>query len=199
MSFRDELNSIKPDMRILSEQEVYEKLLYREYKRIKEEIKEDAKIQVYKNLLTGKVRMLEKIIRSGIEDKEYNRIQVKNSRFYKIGDREYDRRDIDLNEEVTTQIINKHFFSNYADVSVSLTEIGRQYIKDLTEMVKADDITFSFYPYLSYSREIELSGFDVFEKINLEDIVNKPMGERKIDLKKCNINSGVNIHYEIML
>ena len=80
MSFRDELNSIKPDMRILSEQEVYEKLLYREYKRIKEEIKEDAKIQVYKNLLTGKVRMLKNIIRSGIEDKEYNRIQVKNSR-----------------------------------------------------------------------------------------------------------------------
>ena len=30
MSFRDELNSIRPDMKMISEQEVYEKILYRE-------------------------------------------------------------------------------------------------------------------------------------------------------------------------
>ena len=42
MSFRDELNSIRPDMKMISEQEVYEKILYREYEKIKEKIKEDA-------------------------------------------------------------------------------------------------------------------------------------------------------------
>lgn len=77
MSFRDELNSIRPDMKMISEQEVYEKILYREYEKIKEKIKEDAKIQVYKNILVGKTRLSRWSI--NIEDKEYNRIQVKTA------------------------------------------------------------------------------------------------------------------------
>ena len=68
MSFRDELNSIRPDMKMISEQEVYEKILYREYEKIKEKIKEDAKIQVYKNILVGKTRLSRWSIH--IEDKE---------------------------------------------------------------------------------------------------------------------------------
>ena len=41
MSFRDELNSIRPDMKMISEQEMYETM--------KNWIKEDAKTKVYKN------------------------------------------------------------------------------------------------------------------------------------------------------
>lgn len=44
MSFRDELNSIRPDMKMISEQEMYET-----YEEMKNWIKEDAKTKVYKN------------------------------------------------------------------------------------------------------------------------------------------------------
>ena len=47
MSFRDELNSIRPDM--ISEQEMYETILYETYEEMKNWIKEDAKTKVYKN------------------------------------------------------------------------------------------------------------------------------------------------------
>ena len=45
MSFRDELNSI----RMISEQEMYETILYETYEEMKNWIKEDAKTKVYKN------------------------------------------------------------------------------------------------------------------------------------------------------
>ena len=195
MSFRDELNSIRPDMKMISEQEVYEKILYREYEKIKEKIKEDAKIQVYKNILVGKTRLSRWNIH--IEDKEYNRIQVKTARMYKIENDCHGGGWLELNGEVTKQIINKHLLSKYANVSVSLTEIGRQYVRDLKEIAKADDITFSFYPYLSGTEnmEVELSEFDIFEKINLDDAIYRLEG--RSDLKR--IHSGVNVHYEIEL
>ena len=49
MSFRDELNSIRPDMKMISEQEMYETILYETYEEMKNWIKEDAKRKVYKN------------------------------------------------------------------------------------------------------------------------------------------------------
>ena len=49
MSFRDELNSIRPDMKMISEQEMYETILYETYEEMKNWIKEDAKTMVYKN------------------------------------------------------------------------------------------------------------------------------------------------------
>lgn len=35
MSFRDELNSIRPDMKMISEQEMYETILYETYEEMK--------------------------------------------------------------------------------------------------------------------------------------------------------------------
>ena len=49
MSFRDELNSIRPDMKMISEQEMYETILYETYEEMKNWIKEDAKTKVNKN------------------------------------------------------------------------------------------------------------------------------------------------------
>ena len=42
MSFRDELNSIRPDMKMISEQEMYETILYETYEEMKNWIKEDV-------------------------------------------------------------------------------------------------------------------------------------------------------------
>ena len=58
MSFRDELNSIRPDMKMISEQEMYETILYETYEEMKNWIKEDAKTKVYNNILTGVVTSL---------------------------------------------------------------------------------------------------------------------------------------------
>ena len=74
MSFRDELNSIRPDMKMISEQEVYETLLDKEYERIKNIIREDAKTKVYKNKLMGRVPTIGGGYRY-ITTKEYNRMQ----------------------------------------------------------------------------------------------------------------------------
>ena len=49
MSFRDELNSIRPDMKMISEQEMYETILYETSEAMQNWIKEDAKTKVYKN------------------------------------------------------------------------------------------------------------------------------------------------------
>ena len=49
MSFRDELNSIRPDMKMFSEQEMYETIVYVTYEELNNWIKEDAKTKVYIN------------------------------------------------------------------------------------------------------------------------------------------------------
>lgn len=193
MSFRDELNSIRPDMRMLSEQEVYyEKILYATYKDIKEKIKEDAKVKVYGNRLTGKTKCnLDRCIFC-LSPEEYNRVEVKDSSLYKI-----DGSSISLNGKMTKHVIKKRLFSTYANACVSLTDIGKKGIKDLKEIARTDDITFSFYPYLSGTEdmEVELSGFDIFEKINLADAIYTTGGSP--DLKW--MHSGINVHYEIEL
>ena len=43
MSFRDELNSIRPDMKMISEQEVYEKFFIENTKRLKKKLKKMRK------------------------------------------------------------------------------------------------------------------------------------------------------------
>lgn len=193
MGFRDELNSIRPDMRMLSEQEVYyEKILYVRYKYIKEKIKEDAKVKVYGNRLTGKIKLNLDCWNFNLSPEEYNRVEVKDSSLYKI-----DGLSISLNGKMTKHVIRKRLFSTYANACVSLTDIGKKSIKDLKEIARTDDITFSFYPYLSGTEdmEVELSGFDIFEKINLADAIYTGGGNP--DLK--GIHSGINVHYEIEL
>lgn len=66
MSFRDELNSIRPDMKMISEQEMYETILHEIYEKIKNNIREDAKIKVYNNKLTGVVDWEKWIGKSGL-------------------------------------------------------------------------------------------------------------------------------------
>lgn len=195
MSFRDELNSIRPDMKMISEQEVYETLLDKEYERIKNIIREDAKTKVYKNKLMGRVPTIGGGYRY-ITTKEYNRMQEKESSLYETHINGEGDISVALKGKKTECVVKRCLFSNYANVSVSLTPIGKKYVNDLMELAKRDDISFNFRPRIGEHEWIPLSKFDVTEKINLEDIMYIAKGDKpRLD----GICGRIDIYYEIEL
>ena len=194
MSFRDELNSIRPDMKMISEQEMYKIILYETYEEIKSWIREDAKQKVYKNKLTGKVPLVS--CEKSMTTKEYNRIREKESSLYKIYIGSEGNVTVLLKNETTECVVKRCLFSNYANVSVSLTPIGKKYVNDLMELAKGDDISFNFKPRIGEYKWIPLSKFGVTEKINLEDIMYVAKGDKpRLD----RIRGNIDIYYEIEL
>lgn len=194
MSFRDELNSIRPDMKMISEQEMYETLLDKEYESIKNRIREDAKTKVYKNKLMGKVPTMG--CYRYITTKEYNRMQEKGSSLYETHINGEGDISVALKGKITECVVKRCLFSNYANVSVSLTPIGKKYVNDLMELAKRDDISFNFRPRIGEDEWIPLSKFDVTEKINLEDIMYIAKGDKpRLD----GICGRIDIYYEIEL
>ena len=105
-----------------------------------------------------------------ITTKEYNRVQEKESSLYEVHRDSEGDIFVALKNETTECVVKKCLFSNYANISVSLTSIGKKYVNDLMELAKRDDISFNFRPRIGYREWISLSKFDVTEKINLEDV-----------------------------
>ena len=164
MSFRDELNSIRPDMKMISEQEMYETILHEIYEKIKNQIREDAKTKLYNNILTGVVTSLNwHDYRKWVDSKEYNRIQEKESLLYE----EEESQCFCLKKRITECTVKKCLFSNFANVTVSLNSIGKKYVDDLIELGREDGISFSFKPIVRTTR---FSKLNVPEKVNLDDI-----------------------------
>ena len=183
MSFRDELNSIRPDMKMISEQEMYETILHEIYEEIKNNIREDAKTKVYNNKLTGVVYWERWIgYRKYVDKKEYNRIQEKESLLYENGEGRY----FCLKRRITECTVKKCLFSNFGNVTVSLNSIGKKYVDDLIELGREDGISFSFKPIVCNTR---FSKFNVPDKVNLDDIHYRK-GETYVRL---------NIYYEVEL
>ena len=139
----------------------------------------------------GKVSMVHHSRR--ITTKEYNRVQEKESSLYEVHRDSEGDFFVALKNETTECVVKKCLFSNYANISVSLTSIGKKYVNDLMELAKRDDISFNFRPRIGYREWISLSKFDVTEKINLEDVTYIMKGTKPI------ISAQIDIYYEIEL
>ena len=134
----------------------------------------------------GKVSMVHHSRR--ITTKEYNRVQEKESSLYEVHRDSEGDIFVALKNETTECVVK-----NYANISVSLTSIGKKYVNDLMELAKRDDISFNFRPRIGYREWISLSKFDVTEKINLEDVTYIMKGTKPI------ISAQIDIYYEIEL
>ena len=122
----------------------------------------------------GKVSMVHHSRR--ITTKEYNRVQEKESSLYEVHRDSEGDIFVALKNETTECVVKKCLFSNYANISVSLTSIS-----------------FNFRPRIGYREWISLSKFDVTEKINLEDVTYIMKGTKPI------ISAQIDIYYEIEL
>ena len=125
----------------------------------------------------GKVSMVHHSRR--ITTKEYNRVQEKESSLYEVHRDSEGDIFVALKNETTECVVKKCLFSNYANISVSLTSIGKKYVNDLMELAKRDDISFNFRPRIGY-RE-------------LEDVTYIMKGTKPI------ISAQIDIYYEIEL
>ncbi len=77
----------------------------------------------------GKVSMVHHSRR--ITTKEYNRVQEKESSLYEVHRDSEGDIFVALKNETTECVVKKCLFSNYANISVSLTSIGKKYVNDL--------------------------------------------------------------------
>ena len=91
-----------------------------------------------------------------ITTKEYNRVQEKESSLYEVHRDSEGDIFVALKNETTECVVKKCLFSNYANISVSLTSIGKKYVNDLICFLYGENENIFFF--LSYeTRTIEWS------------------------------------------